>query len=134
LLKILCVQTSLHLAFTVLSGIWCLFIVCLLAALNVLHFCAEPRKGKETVCCWHRRKWRSMLPDHKQMAVTLKHMRGLRGGGLRDFSNINRIDAQIFTPAEGTNLTTMTEKTTLQFLFILRTICNLVGLMLTYSC
>jgi len=33
LLKILCVQTRLHLTFTVISGIWRLFIICLLTAL-----------------------------------------------------------------------------------------------------
>jgi hypothetical protein len=53
-----------------------------------------------------------MLRDQKQIAVALKHRRGLRGGGLRLFSNINRIDAKIFTAAEGPNLT-ITEKTTL---------------------
>ena len=76
-----------------------------------------------------------MLPDHRQIAVTLKHVTGLRGGGLRLFSNINRIDTQIFTPAEGSNLTTITEKTTLQFLFILTKLCapNASFFMLKYK-
>jgi hypothetical protein len=75
-----------------------------------------------------------MLPDYEHMAVTLKHMTGLRGGGLRVFSNINRTDTQIFTPAEGPNLTTITEKTTQYFLFILRMIRNFVGHMPASSC
>ena len=48
LLKIVCVQTRLHLTFTVISGIWRLCIICLLTALYCI---SVPNVERERKIC-----------------------------------------------------------------------------------